>query len=324
MQRRRPAGAGLEHGGGRQLRRHARHEHLPQPQRQRAAAGRGRARAAAAVLRRRAEHAASTSVGRRQVVVRRAAGEARQALLARAAGAGGLHVLEDARTRRSSCIPSFDTRAPAIGQGARHPAHPRRELDLRAAVRAGQGVRQRRQRGRAEAARGLGDQRHHAVSARRSAQHPRRQLAPEHRQRQLGRRHLRPTSARPSGSTQWFDTSCFANPAQFQFGNYESARSAGRRCSTTDFSLFKRTALGGNRSMEVRLETFNVFNRAHFSNPNTSFGNSQFGRISSTRLPSRESSWARGFCFSALDGVPWVPRVPRGSQGSTGFRVQEP
>ena len=66
---------------------------------------------------------------------------------------------------------------------------------------------------------------------------------------------------------------------------------------TTDFSLFKRTSLGGARSMEVRIETFNVFNRAHFSNPNTSFGNSQFGRISSTRLPSREIQLGARFLF---------------------------
>jgi hypothetical protein len=53
-------------------------------------------------------------------------------------------------------------------------------------------------------------------------------------------------------------------------------------------SVFKRTTLGSGRSLELRVETFNVFNRPQFSNPNTSFGNSQFGRISSTRLPSRE------------------------------------
>ena len=87
---------------------------------------------------------------------------------------------------------------------------------------------------------------------------------------------------------QWFDTGCFANPPQFQFGNYEIGQVRGPALINTDFSLFKRTGLGGARSLELRLEMFNLFNHAHFSNPNTSFGNSQFGRITSTRLPSRE------------------------------------
>ena len=101
----------------------------------------------------------------------------------------------------------------------------------------------------------------------------------------------------PGRVDQWFDTSCFANPAQFQFGNYEIGQVRGPTLLNTDFSLFKRTTLGQGRSMEVRIETFNLFNRAHFSNPNASFGNSQFGRISSTRLPSREIQLGARFLF---------------------------
>ena len=35
----------------------------------------------------------------------------------------------------------------------------------------------------------------------------------------------------------------------------------------TDLSLSKRTALG-RTTLEVRADAFNVFNKAHFSNPN--------------------------------------------------------
>jgi Carboxypeptidase regulatory-like domain len=101
----------------------------------------------------------------------------------------------------------------------------------------------------------------------------------------------------PNRVEQWFDTNCFANPAQFQFGNYEIGQVRGPTVFTTDFSVFKRTALGGGRSIEVRIEAFNVFNRAHFSNPNTTFGNSQFGRVTSTRLPSREIQLGARFLF---------------------------
>ena len=75
--------------------------------------------------------------------------------------------------------------------------------------------------------------------------------------------------------TQWFDTSCFATPPNFEFGNYEIGQVRGPKFINTDFSLFKRTALGGNRSVEFRLEAFNVFNKAHFSNPNDRLGNAE-------------------------------------------------
>jgi hypothetical protein len=40
---------------------------------------------------------------------------------------------------------------------------------------------------------------------------------------------------------------------------------------------------------EVRIDIFNLFNRAHFANPATPFGTSTFGTISATRLTPREA-----------------------------------
>jgi hypothetical protein len=97
--------------------------------------------------------------------------------------------------------------------------------------------------------------------------------------------------------TQWFDTSCFANPPLYEFGNYQIGDVRGPRFINTDFSVFKRTEFGGSKSLELRLEIFNLFNKAHFANPNVSFGNAQFGRISSTRFPSREIQLGARFLF---------------------------
>jgi Carboxypeptidase regulatory-like domain len=101
----------------------------------------------------------------------------------------------------------------------------------------------------------------------------------------------------PGDVNQWFDTSCFATPPLFEFGNYEIGAVRGPTFFNTDFSVFKRTGLGANRSIEFRFEVFNVFNRAHFSNPNDRLGNAQFGRISSTRFPSREIQLGARFLF---------------------------
>jgi hypothetical protein len=101
----------------------------------------------------------------------------------------------------------------------------------------------------------------------------------------------------PELPTQWFDTSCFGTPPQFEFGNYEIGQVRGPKFINTDFSLFKRTTLGATRSLELRVEVFNLFNKAHFSNPNDRLGNANFGRISSTRFPSREIQLGARFLF---------------------------
>jgi hypothetical protein len=97
--------------------------------------------------------------------------------------------------------------------------------------------------------------------------------------------------------TQWFDTTCFENPAAFEFGNYKIGMVRGPKYVNTDFSVFKRTRMGAARSIEVRFEIFNLFNKAQFSNPNTTFGSAEFGRISSTRFPSREIQLGARFLF---------------------------
>jgi hypothetical protein len=91
----------------------------------------------------------------------------------------------------------------------------------------------------------------------------------------------------PREVDRWFDTSCFADPAEFRFGNYRIGDVRGPDVFNTDVSAFKKTAIG-RTSFEFRIDVFNLFDRAHFANPNITFGNSQFGRISATRLTPRE------------------------------------
>jgi hypothetical protein len=92
----------------------------------------------------------------------------------------------------------------------------------------------------------------------------------------------------PKTVSQWFDTSCFANPAPFTFGNSGIGHVRGPGISNWDFSLAKVTSLGAE-SRQVRFEAdfFNLFNTPHFSNPATTFGAGGFGVIGGTRLPPR-------------------------------------
>ena len=91
----------------------------------------------------------------------------------------------------------------------------------------------------------------------------------------------------PKTVDKWFDTSCFADPAQFAFGNYVVGDVRGPSVFNTDLTASKKTSIG-RTTLEFRADVFNLFDRAHFANPNVTFGNAAFGRISATRLTPRE------------------------------------
>jgi hypothetical protein len=92
-----------------------------------------------------------------------------------------------------------------------------------------------------------------------------------------------------SGLAGWFNTSCFAAPRDFAFGNEPrvdaNLRSDG--VDNFDLALFKRVSLSQREhlSSEFRVEFFNLFNRVQFAPPDTtccSSNNPDFGVITST------------------------------------------
>lgn len=103
--------------------------------------------------------------------------------------------------------------------------------------------------------------------------------------------------SRPKHVSAWFDTSCFTAPLPYTFGNSGIGHVRGPGVANVDFSLFKDITFQEGRSLQLRGEFFNLMNTAHFSNPNTTFGTSNFGQISSDRLPPREIQVAARFRF---------------------------
>lgn len=77
------------------------------------------------------------------------------------------------------------------------------------------------------------------------------------------------------------NAACFVAPDPFSLGNESridpTLRAQG--VSNWDFSVSKMTRLGERTSLDFRAEFFNLFNRVQFSPPNTSFGGSLFGKI---------------------------------------------
>lgn len=96
---------------------------------------------------------------------------------------------------------------------------------------------------------------------------------------------------------QWFNPAAFALQPAGTFGNTGRGDFRGPDLRVVDLALTKETAIAGSRRVEVRLEVFNVFNRANFGVPNlTVFAGAadgeaplgSFGRIRNTVTSARQ------------------------------------
>lgn len=102
----------------------------------------------------------------------------------------------------------------------------------------------------------------------------------------------------PKTVQEWFNTGCFTAPPPYTFGNSADGHVFGPGIDNWDFSIAKDTPLGGeNRRLRFEADFFNLFNNPHFSNPNNSVGNKNFGTISSDRLPPRIIQLGAKFSF---------------------------
>ena len=81
----------------------------------------------------------------------------------------------------------------------------------------------------------------------------------------------------------WFDTAAFALPELFTFGSASRNSVEGPGYANMDLAIAKMWNLTGAARLELRWETFNLFNRVNFDLPNRIFGTPNFGRIFSAR-----------------------------------------
>ncbi len=87
----------------------------------------------------------------------------------------------------------------------------------------------------------------------------------------------------------WFDTTAFRPVTERRFGTagFNSLRGPGY--ANFDMSVFRQFALGAARTIQFRLEIFNLTNTPHFANPSANASNAaSFGIISNTANSGRE------------------------------------
>ena len=82
-------------------------------------------------------------------------------------------------------------------------------------------------------------------------------------------------------ANKYFNASCFVAPGNFAFGNETRTDSTLRApgIANWDLALFKDTHLTERVVLQLRAESFNLFNRVQFGAPNTSIGSAQVGQI---------------------------------------------
>jgi hypothetical protein len=105
---------------------------------------------------------------------------------------------------------------------------------------------------------------------------------------------------------KWFDTSAFARPAQFTYGNSGANILREDRYKSLDFSLFKQFRITEGSRLQFRAEVFNLTNTPSFAIPgNTPSSVTSFapidtlsaGRVTSTFSTPRQIQFALKYNF---------------------------
>jgi hypothetical protein len=86
---------------------------------------------------------------------------------------------------------------------------------------------------------------------------------------------------------QWFNTSAFAQPAEFDLGNAPRYFSELRapHYNDWDIGIEKNFPIEEHTRLQFRVDMFNAFNHTNFYAPNMSFGAATFGSINATWSP---------------------------------------
>ena len=99
--------------------------------------------------------------------------------------------------------------------------------------------------------------------------------------------------------SQWFDTSCFVAPPQYQFGNEGRNVLTGPGRDNVDVTLQRSFPLRFREGMalEFRAEAYNLFNHPQFGFPGATIGTATAGVIGGTAVPNRQLQMALRLAF---------------------------
>ena len=105
-----------------------------------------------------------------------------------------------------------------------------------------------------------------------------------------------PTVANPD-ENQWFNIGAFAPNTPGVWGTTPKGYLRGPGFWNVDLALSRSFVVGDGKHVEARVEVFNVFNNVNLGNPNTTVGNANFGRITTTASGPRIVQFAAKYVF---------------------------
>ena len=89
--------------------------------------------------------------------------------------------------------------------------------------------------------------------------------------------------------SEWFNTSCFVTPPQYQFGDSGRNVLTTGRVDNLDMSVHREfpMPLGRETRLQFRAEAFNVLNHQQFAEPGNTVGSPTFGVVTATSQANR-------------------------------------
>lgn len=98
---------------------------------------------------------------------------------------------------------------------------------------------------------------------------------------------------------EWFNTSCFVTPPEYQFGNSGRDILFGPGINNLDSALHRSFKIpwGELTQLQFRAEAFNFLNHPQFGEPGSTQGTSTFGVIGATSVANREVQFALRLVF---------------------------
>ncbi len=97
--------------------------------------------------------------------------------------------------------------------------------------------------------------------------------------------------------SRWFDTTAFAAPSGYAYGNSGRNILRGPSQTNTDVSLSRSIRLREQLGLQLRAEAFNLFNTPQFGLPGATIGAANAGVISTVVTPERQLQFAARFSF---------------------------
>ena len=95
-----------------------------------------------------------------------------------------------------------------------------------------------------------------------------------------------PTLSNPTPDL-WFNTAAFSLPPFGSFGNAKRNALEGPAYANLNLALVKLIRMGAGGQLQLRVEAFNLFDRANFDLPDGFYGSPTFGKILSAQSPRR-------------------------------------